>query len=335
MNFLDGILFALFAEADKSAPLMVPDSVQKANFAEMVRKLANLDVDQLLQNLLSESVWILIKVLIALAIYFVGRWIVRRIIHLLDAVCERRRVDVSLRSFLRNTVRVVFTLLLVLIVVSTLGVNVTSLIAVFSAATLAIGMALSGTAQNFAGGVMILLMKPYRIGDYISAQGQSGTVREIKLFSTVITTVDNQTIYIPNNSIATAIIDNYSTADVRRVDWTVGISYGDDGPQDHPRHACGRSPRVARTGRAGGVGLGAGRQLGESHRARVDEELRFLGRLFRVQRAVLQGAASRGNQLPLPADGRACEERITLTQRYSYDYGTERDSGHFGAARTL
>lgn len=228
MNFLDGILFALFAEADKSAPLMVPDSVQKANFAETVRKLANLDVDRLLQNLLSESVWILIKVLIALAIYFVGRWIVRRIIHLLDAVCERRRVDVSLRSFLRNTVRVVFTLLLVLIVVSTLGVNVTSLIAVFSAATLAIGMALSGTAQNFAGGVMILLMKPYRIGDYISAQGQSGTVREIKLFSTVITTVDNQTIYIPNNSIATAIIDNYSTADVRRVDWTVGISYGDD-----------------------------------------------------------------------------------------------------------
>ena len=228
MNFLDGILFALFAEADKSAPLMVPDSVQKANFAETVRKLANLDVDRLLQNLLSESVWILIKVLIALAIYFVGRWIVRRIIHLLDAVCERRRVDVALRSFLRNTVRVVFTLLLVLIVVSTLGVNVTSLIAVFSAATLAIGMALSGTAQNFAGGVMILLMKPYRIGDYISAQGQSGTVREIKLFSTVITTVDNQTIYIPNNSIATAIIDNYSTADVRRVDWTVGISYGDD-----------------------------------------------------------------------------------------------------------
>ena len=228
MNFLDGILFALFAEADKSAPLMVPDSVQKANFAETVRKLANLDVDRLLQNLLSESVWILIKVLIALAIYFVGRWIVRRIIHLLDAVCERRRVDVSLRSFLRNTVRVVFTLLLVLIVVSTLGVNVTSLIAVFSAATLAIGMALSGTAQNFAGGVMILLMKPYRIGDYISAQGQSGTVREIKLFSTVITTVDHQTIYIPNNSIATAIIDNYSTADVRRVDWTVGISYGDD-----------------------------------------------------------------------------------------------------------
>ena len=211
-------MWPLFLGTDTPAPLMLPDSVQKANFAETVHKIANLDFETVLQNLLSESVWILLKIALALAIYFIGRWILRRIVRLLDLALEHRRVDISLRSFMRNTVRVIFTLLLVLIVVSTLGVNVTSLIAVFSAATLAIGMALSGTAQNFAGGVMILLMKPYRVGDYISAQGQSGTVREIKLFSTVITTADNQTIYIPNNSIA----------DTRRVDWTIGISYGDD-----------------------------------------------------------------------------------------------------------
>ena len=217
-----------FLAADDPAPLIVPDSVQKAHFAEAVEKIANIDYHALLQSLLSESVWILIKILIALAIYFIGRWVVRRILKLVDVAMQHRNVDISLRSFTRNTISTVFTLLLVLIVVSTLGVNVTSLIAVASAATLAIGMALSGTAQNFAGGVMILLMKPYRVGDYISAQGQSGTVRDIKLFSTVITTADNQTIYIPNNSIATAIIDNYSTADLRRVDWTVGISYGDD-----------------------------------------------------------------------------------------------------------
>ena len=217
-----------FLAAEDPASLIVPDSVQKANFAKAVEKIANIDYHALLQSLLSESVWILIKILIALAIYFVGRWIVRRILKLVDVAMQHRNVDISLRSFTRNTISTVFTLLLVLIVVSTLGVNVTSLIAVASAATLAIGMALSGTAQNFAGGVMILLMKPYRVGDYISAQGQSGTVREIKLFSTVITTVDNQTIYIPNNSIATAIIDNYSTSDTRRVDWTIGISYGDD-----------------------------------------------------------------------------------------------------------
>ena len=217
-----------FLAAEDPASLIVPDSVQKANFAKAVEKIANIDYHALLQSLLSESVWILIKILIALAIYFVGRWIVRRILKLVDVAMQHRNVDISLRSFTRNTISTVFTLLLMLIVVSTLGVNVTSLIAVASAATLAIGMALSGTAQNFAGGVMILLMKPYRVGDYISAQGQSGTVRDIKLFSTVITTADNQTIYIPNNSIATAIIDNYSTADLRRVDWSVGISYGDD-----------------------------------------------------------------------------------------------------------
>lgn len=217
-----------FLTADDPAPLMLPDSVQKAHLAEAVNKLINLDFSEVLQDLLSQAVWVVIKLLIALAIYYIGRWVMRRIVKLLDLAMEHRRVDTSLRAFMRSTVRAVFMLLLILIVVSTLGVNVTSLIAVASAATLAIGMALSGTAQNFAGGVMILLMKPYRVGDYISAQGQSGTVRDIKLFSTVVTTPDNQTIYIPNNSIATAIIDNYSTAEQRRVDWTVGISYGDD-----------------------------------------------------------------------------------------------------------
>lgn len=214
--------------AETPVPLILPDSVQKAKFAETVRKLADFDFNEFLRNMASELLWVAIKIVIALAIYFIGRWIVHRLVKLLDAAFERRKVDTSLRMFLRKTVRIVFSLILLMIVVQTLGVNVTSLIALFSAATLAIGMALSGTAQNFAGGVMILLMKPYRVGDYISAQGQSGTVREIKLFSTVITTTDNQTIYIPNNSIATAIIDNYSTAEQRRVEWTVGISYGDD-----------------------------------------------------------------------------------------------------------
>ncbi len=217
-----------FLIEEPAAPVILPDSVQKAKFAETVDKLMHLDVEQVLSNLVSQTMWILVKLLIALAIYFVGRWIVRRIVRLLDLAFEKRNVDISLRSFARNTVQAVFVIILLMIVVQTLGVNVTSLIAIFSAATLAIGMALSGTAQNFAGGVMILLMKPYRVGDFISAQGQSGTVREIKLFSTVINTADNRTIYIPNNMIATAIVDNYSTSDLRRVDWSVGVSYGDD-----------------------------------------------------------------------------------------------------------
>lgn len=217
-----------FFLADPPAPLMLPDSVQKANLAQTISKLVNLDVHELLSGLIRDAIWIGLKILLALAIYFVGRWIIHRLVRLLDAAFEHRQVDVSLRSFLRNMLGVVFTLILLMIVIQTLGVNVTSIIALFSAATLAIGLALSGTAQNFAGGMMILLMKPYRVGDFIAMQGQSGTVREIKLFSTVITTIDNQTIYIPNNTIATAIIDNYSTAELRRVDWSVGIAYGDD-----------------------------------------------------------------------------------------------------------
>lgn len=207
---------------------MLPDSVQKANLAETIDKVVHMDYRAFFMGMLGDAVWIVLKIVLALLIYAAGRWIIRRIVRVLNAVLERRQIDVSLRSFLRHTMRVVFSLLLILSVIQTLGVNVTSIIALFASATLAVGMALSGTAQNFAGGVMILLMKPYRVGDYISAQGQSGTVKEIKLFSTVILTADNQTIYIPNNTIATAIIDNYSTAELRRVEWTVGISYGDD-----------------------------------------------------------------------------------------------------------
>lgn len=217
-----------FLQTQEAAPLMVPDSIQKENFQKAVDTLMNLDLSQVASGLLEQTMWVLIKLVIALIIYYVGRWFIRRIVKLLDRTFERRNVDVSLRSFIRNTTGVVLTLVLVMIAVQTLGVNVTSLIAIFSAATLAIGMALSGTAQNFAGGVMILLVKPYRVGDYITAQGQSGTVQEIKLFSTVITTVDNQTIYIPNNVIATSIIDNFSTAPTRRVDWALTLMYGDD-----------------------------------------------------------------------------------------------------------
>lgn len=213
---------------DPAAPVILPDSVQKAHYAQAFEKLMNLDLQSLLDSIVRQIIWIGLKVFVALTIFFIGRWFIRRIVRLIDLAFEKKEVDVSLRSFARNTIRTILILVLLMILVQTLGVNVTSLIAIFSAATLAIGMALSGTAQNFAGGVMILVMKPYRVGDFIAAQGQSGFVREIKLFSTVITTTDNQTIYIPNNAIATAIIDNYSAAELRRVDWAISISYGDD-----------------------------------------------------------------------------------------------------------
>lgn len=222
------LLKILFVQSQDHQPLILPDSVQKAKFANAIDKLVNADYHQLLMNFIGEAVWVVIKILCALAIWAIGRLIIRWIIGMLNATFERRNVDSSLRSFLRNLIKVILSLLVILTVVQMLGVNVTSIIALFASATLAIGMALSGTMQNFAGGVMILLLKPYRVGDYISAQGQAGTVAEIMLFSTKIHTTDNQTIYIPNSSIATAIIDNYSAAEHRRVDIKVSISYGDD-----------------------------------------------------------------------------------------------------------
>lgn len=213
---------------EKLGNLIVPDSVQKARFAQTIDKITNLDFQQFMTNMISDAIWVLLKIVLALAIYFVGRWFIKRILRVMDELFEKRHVDTSLRTFLRNLVKVVFYVLLILTIVQMLGINTTSIIALLASAGLAVGMALSGTMQNFAGGVMILMLKPYRVGDYISAQGQSGTVQEIMLFSTRLTTPDNQTIYIPNGSISTSIIDNYSAAQTRRVEWVIGISYGDD-----------------------------------------------------------------------------------------------------------
>ena len=202
----------LFITAQQTEKLIVPDSIQKAKFAETVEKIANMDLEKVLTNLVSESIWVGLKIVLALAIYMAGRWLIGRLIKLLSTAFEKRKVDRSLQIFLRNLIKTISYIVLILLIIQVMGINTTSIVALLASAGLAIGMALSGTLQNFAGGVMILLLKPYRIGDYISAQGQSGTVQEIMLFSTKITTADKQTIYIPNSSIATAIINNRNTS---------------------------------------------------------------------------------------------------------------------------
>ena len=207
---------------------MLPDSVQKARFAEAIHRLADTDFSQLFNNIIGDLIWIAVKLICAMAIWAIGRWIIRRIMRLTRRAFERREVEESLRIFLDSMIRFILSTLLILTVIQMLGVNMTTIVALFASATLAIGMALSGTFQNFAGGVLILLLKPYRVGDYITVQGQSGTVTQIKLFSTQILTTDHQTIYIPNSSISTSIIDNYSEAPMRRVEITVDVAYGSD-----------------------------------------------------------------------------------------------------------
>lgn len=196
--------------------------------AVVAEQVKNMTFSDILSMLAEWGIEIAAKVAIALAIYFVGRWLIGRLVKIVNKVCEKRGVEISLQQFFKNMIKVVLYICLALTVIGILGIDTTSLIAMFASASLAIGMALSGTMQNFAGGVMILLLRPYRIGDYVEAQGQAGTIKEISLFNTVITTVDNKTIYVPNSSISTGIINNYSQAATRRVDWNITISYGDD-----------------------------------------------------------------------------------------------------------
>ena len=160
----------LFITAQQTEKLIVPDSIQKAKFAETVEKIANMDLEKVLTNLVSESIWVGLKIVLALAIYMAGRWLIGRLIKLLSTAFEKRKVDRSLQIFLRNLIKTISYIVLILLIIQVMGINTTSIVALLASAGLAIGMALSGTLQNFAGGVMILLLKPYRIGDYISAQ---------------------------------------------------------------------------------------------------------------------------------------------------------------------
>lgn len=167
------------------------------------------------------------KLIYALAVLFIGLWIIKMIMKGLTKMMSKRNIDASLAPFLTSMTSMLLKALLIISVLSMLGIEMTSFIALLGAAGLAVGMALSGTLQNFAGGVMILIFKPFRVGDFIEAQGYMGSVKEIQIFITILTTTDNKTIIIPNGPLSNNSLINYSTQDTRRVDWTFGIGYGD------------------------------------------------------------------------------------------------------------
>ncbi|CAG5077721.1 mechanosensitive ion channel family protein [Parvicella tangerina] len=165
---------------------------------------------------------------IAAAIIFIGFALVKKLHKIMRKALEKRGVEASLVPFLTNIVSISLKVLLVITAIGIMGIPTTSLAAILAAAGLAIGMALSGTLQNFAGGVMILIFKPFKVGDYIEAQGHGGTVKEIGLFITTMTALDNRTIMLPNGPLSSGSMVNFSTEENRRVDWTFGIGYGDE-----------------------------------------------------------------------------------------------------------
>ena len=168
------------------------------------------------------------NLLVAIIVYIIGSWMIKWLRKLFVKMLETSKVDSTLYSFLTSIVSVVLWFTLIIVIISILGIETSSFIALFASAGVAIGMALSSTLQNFAGGVMILLFKPFKVGDYIEAQGYAGTVKDIQIFNTIIRTNDAQTIIIPNGGLSTGSLKNYSTEPYRRVDLSFQFAYGTD-----------------------------------------------------------------------------------------------------------
>ncbi len=213
-----------FAAPDNT---VTPDSISAAKTGGL-KALESMSIDDLLSRMVNGLVEFAIHLAIAILVFYVGKFIITKIYKVVDAIFLRRNLDRSLATFILSLIRILLYFILIITVIGILGINTSSFLAIFASAGVAIGLALSGTLQNFAGGVLILLLKPYKIGDYIEAQGYAGSVKEIQIFSTIINTPDNKQIIIPNGPLSTSSINNYSKEDYRRVDWTVSIAYGDD-----------------------------------------------------------------------------------------------------------
>lgn len=169
-----------------------------------------------------------LKLIGAIIVLIIGLWVIKLIMKGVRKGFENRNMDESLKPFLLSMISVLLKVMLVISVLTMVGIEMTSFIAILGAAGLAVGLALSGTLQNFAGGVMLLIFKPFKVGDLIDAQGFLGIVKEIQIFVTILTTLDNKTVIIPNGPLSTNALTNYSTQETRRVDWSFGIAYGDD-----------------------------------------------------------------------------------------------------------
>lgn len=183
---------------------------------------------ELLTQVTDEAIQFGIKVLAALAIYIIGGWIIRRIKKVMRRGFERKGTDPTISTFTLSVVSIGLWVITIILTVSTLGVNTSSLAALLAAGGMAIGMALGGTVQNFAGGIMILAFRPFKVGDFIEAQGFTGTVTEVSMVSTKLLTVDNRIIILPNGALANGNVNNISGKPLRRVDRTVSVAYGVD-----------------------------------------------------------------------------------------------------------
>jgi len=204
-----------------------PDSLANMTPSKMVSGFTDMDWSGIVSNLTGQIITVGLRIAAALICFYIGKFIINKIYRLLQAIMVRKDFDRSLTTFLLSFIKITLLFLLIITAIGIMGIETSSFIAIFASAGVAIGMALSGTLQNFAGGVLILLIKPYKVGDYIYYDKYEGFVREIQIFNTVITTYSNERIVIPNGGLSTGSINNFSAEAYHRLQWKVGISYGD------------------------------------------------------------------------------------------------------------
>ncbi len=206
----------------------VPDSLATMTPSKFSTDLKNFNWDALIQSVTSHFVDFAFRLVAAIVVFYLGRFIINKLHSVVRTILIHRDVDRSLSSFLLSFMKITLLFVLIISVIGILGIETSSFIAIFASAGVAVGMALSGTLQNFAGGVLILLIKPYKVGDYIVFGEYKGFVKEIQIFHTIITTYNNDRIIIPNGGLSTGTINNFSTEKYHRVEWRVSIAYGDD-----------------------------------------------------------------------------------------------------------
>ena len=230
--------FFSFLSAQEKISLLAPeqeavkstlDSLKTARaeaLAEKVQNLSNMSADQIISLLLEEAVKIGMKVLAAIAIYIIGAWVIKKIKRIIRKIMERRNIDPSITSFTLSFTTIALTLMLILMTVDALGINTNSIVALLAGSGLAIGMAFSGSLQNFAGGIMILVFKPFRVGDYVELQNCTGTISSIEMTSTFIISDNGETIVLPNGTIFNGMLINHSKLCKKRVVWNISVAYG-------------------------------------------------------------------------------------------------------------
>lgn len=203
------------------------DSIDiQEQLAIVAEKLSTTPVTTLLEEFIDMAVTFGLKLLTAIVIYIIGAWAIRKIKAIVAKLFERKKTDAAIASFIQSIITISMMVILIIIMIGVVGIDTTSLAALLAGGGMAIGMALNGTVQNFAGGIMIIAFKPFKAGDYIEALGYEGTVSEVNIVSTKLTTTDNKIIILPNGALSNSSIRNFSERKIRRVEWTVCVEYG-------------------------------------------------------------------------------------------------------------